>query len=71
MVIKEIKLAGDCLDVGKGSEIIPSQGLEQLAYSKLPQVLVTVDPVIAADTLSKVFTKEQIAKLVSLLQAHS
>lgn len=71
VVIKEIKLAGDCLDVGKGSEIIPSQGLEQLAYSKLPQVLVTVDPVIAADTLSKVFTKEQIAKLVSLLQAHS
>ncbi|MBL1210903.1 Hpt domain-containing protein [Geminocystis sp. GBBB08] len=69
VIIKEVKLAGDCLEVGKGTEIAPSQGLEQLAYSKLPQVLVSVDPNIAAETLSKVFNKEQISKLVNLLQA--
>ena len=69
VVIKEIKLGGDCLEVGKGSEIIPSQGLEQLAHSKIPQVLVTVDPVIAAETIGKVFNQEQITKVVSLLQA--
>ena len=68
VVIKEVKLAGDCLEVGKGSEITPSQGLEQLAHSKLPQVLVTVDPVMAAEIMNKIFNPEQIGKLVSLLQ---
>ncbi len=68
VIIKEVKLAGDCLEVGKGSEITPSQGLEQLAHSKLPQVLVTIDPVIAAETIHKVFNPEQISKLVNLLQ---
>lgn len=71
VIIKEVKLAGDCLEVGKGSEIAPSQGLEQLAYAKLPQVLVSVDPNIAAETLLKVFNKEQISKLVNLLQSVS
>ncbi|NCO74878.1 MAG: histidine kinase [Cyanobacteria bacterium] len=68
IIIKEVKLAGDCLEVGKGTEIAPSQGLEQLAYSKLPQILISVDPTIAAETISKVFNKEQISKLVNLLQ---
>ena len=68
VIIKEIKLGGDCLEVGKGSEITPSQGLEQLSHSKLPQILITVDPVIAAEMMSKVFNQEQITKLVSLLQ---
>ena len=71
VIIKEVKLAGDCLEVGKGSEITPSQGLEQLAYSKLPQVLVTVDPVMAAEMMNKVFNQEQITKLVSLLQTNA
>jgi chemotaxis protein histidine kinase CheA len=69
VIIKEIKLGGDCLEVGKGSEIAPSQGLEQLAHAKLPQVLITVDPVMAAEVVNKVFNQEQISKLVSLLQA--
>ncbi len=69
VVIKEVKLAGDCLEVGKGAEIAPSQGLEQLAYSKLPQVLISVDQSIAAETISKIFNREQISKLVNLLQA--
>ena len=59
------------MHVGKGSEITPSQGLEQLAYSKLPQVLVTVDPVMAAEMMNKVFNQEQITKLVSLLQTNA
>lgn len=71
VIIKEVKLAGDCLEVGKGSEITPSQGLEQLAHSKLPQVLVTIDPVIAAETIHKVFNPQQISKLVDLLQARA
>ncbi len=71
VIIKEIKLGGDCLEVGKGSEITPSQGLEQLAYSKLPQVLVTVDPVMAAEMISKIFNQTQINKLVSLLQTNA
>ncbi|BAQ65485.1 Hpt domain-containing protein [Geminocystis sp. NIES-3709] len=69
VIIKEVKLAGDCLEVGKGSEIAPSQGLEQLAYSKLPQVLITVDPSVAAETITKIFNREQISALVNLLQA--
>lgn len=68
VVIKEIKLAGDCLEVGKGSEIFPSQGLEQLAQAKIPQILLSLDPQKAADTLAQVFNKEQISKLVDLLQ---
>jgi hypothetical protein len=68
VVIKEIKLAGDCLEVGKGSEISPSQGLEQLAQAKIPQILLSLDPQKAADTLAQVFNKEQISKLVDLLQ---
>ena len=68
VVIKEVKLAGDCLEVGKGSEITPSQGLEQLAHSKLPQVLVTVDPVMAAEIMNKIFNPDQLSKLVALLQ---
>ena len=71
VIIKEIKLGGDCLEVGKGSEIAPSQGLEQLSHAKLPQVLITVDPVMAAEMMNKVFNQEQITKLVSLLQATS
>lgn len=71
VIIKEIKLGGDCLEVGKGSEITPSQGLEQLSHAKLPQVLVTVDPVLAAETIGKIFNPEQITKLVSLLQPSS
>lgn len=71
VIIKEIKLAGDCLEVGKGSEIAPSQGLEQLAQAKMPQVLLTLDPEMAADTLSQVFNQEQISRLVNILQTAS
>jgi chemotaxis protein histidine kinase CheA len=68
VIIKEIKLAGDCLEVNKGTEIAPSQGLEQLAQAKTPLILLSLDPNLAASTLTKVFDKQQISKLISLLQ---
>jgi chemotaxis protein histidine kinase CheA len=68
VIIKEIKLASDCLEVGKGNEVMPSQGLQQLAQAKLPQVLVTLDPQTAANTLSQVFNQEQLSQLVKILQ---
>jgi len=71
VVIKEIKLAGDCLEVHKGSEITPSQGLEQLANAKTPQILLTLDPQTAASTLIKVFDQQQISQLISHLQTVS
>ena len=71
VIIKEIKLAGDCLEFSKGSEIAPSQGLEQLAQAKTPQILLSLDPQTAANTLSRVFNQEQISKLINLLQTAS
>jgi chemotaxis protein histidine kinase CheA len=71
VIIKEIKLAGDCLEVGKGSEIAPSQGLEQLAQAKTPQVLLSLDPQLAANTISQIFNQEQISTLINLLKTAS
>lgn len=71
VIIKEVKLAGDCLVVGKGSEIAPSQALEQLASAKIPQILLTLEPQTAANTLTKVFNKQQLSQLVQILQTAS
>lgn len=71
VIIKEIKLAGDCLAVGKGAEVIPSQGLEQLAEAKVPQILLSLELKTAADTLTKVFNKQQLSQLVKILQTAS
>ncbi len=71
VIIKEVKLAGDCLVVNKGSEIAPSQALEQLASAKLPQILLTLEPQTAASTLTKVFNKQQLSQLVQILQTAS
>lgn len=68
VIIKEIKLAGDCLAVGKGSEVTPSQGLENLAKAKVPQILLSLELETAANTLTKVFNKEQLSKLIKILQ---
>lgn len=69
VIIKEIKLAGDCLAVGKGSEVTPSQGLESLATAKIPQILLSLEPVAAANTLTKFFNKSQLSQLIEILQA--
>lgn len=68
VIIKEIKLAGDCLAVGKGSEVTASAGLERLADDKLPQILLSLEPHIAANTLTKVFNKDQLSELIEILQ---
>lgn len=69
VIIKEIKVAGDCLDVGRGSEVTPSQGLEQLANAELPLILLNLELESAAQTLTKVFNKQQLSKLVQMLQS--
>jgi hypothetical protein len=71
VIIKEIKIAGDCLEVGKGIEVTPSQGLEQLAQAKSPLILLNLELESAAKTLTKVFNKQQLSKLVEMLQAAS
>jgi chemotaxis protein histidine kinase CheA len=68
VIIKEIKLASDLLAEGRGNEIKPSGGLEQLAAAKIPQILISLEPKIAADTLTKVFDKQQLSQLVQILQ---
>ncbi len=71
VTIKELKQANDYLELGKGELIAPSQSLQQLASASLPQVLITVEPKTAANTLSKVFNKQEISQLIEYLQVGS
>ncbi|MGF1490544.1 MAG: Hpt domain-containing protein [Prochloraceae cyanobacterium] len=71
VVIKELKQANDYLELGKGNLIAPSQSLQQLAGASLPQILVTVEPQKAANTLIAAFNKQQLSQLIQLLQAAS
>lgn len=69
VVIKELKNACDQLQIDQGKEIAPSQGLQQMASMKSPQILVPLDPHAAAGALIKVFNKEQLSLLVDLIKA--
>ena len=71
VVIKELKRGSDCMELGKSDRIAPSQGLQQLAAAKLPQILVTLEPKAAATALISAFNKEQLAELVQLLSTQS
>ena len=71
VVIKELKRGSDCMELGKSDRISPSQGLQQLAAAKLPQILVTLEPKAAATALISAFNKEQLAELVQLLSTQS
>ena len=71
VVIKELKQANDYLELGKGNLITPSQSLQQLAAASLPQILITVEPKTAANTLLKVFNKQQLLELIQFLEAGS
>lgn len=71
VIIKELKQANDYLELGKGDIVAPSQSLQQLAGASLPQVLVTVEPQKAANTLIAAFNKQQLSQLIQLLQAAS
>lgn len=71
VIIKEIKLAGDYLALKKGTEVTPSLALQQLAEARFPFILLSLEPEIAASTLTKVFNREQLSQLVQILQTAS
>jgi chemotaxis protein histidine kinase CheA len=70
-VIKELKQASDFVVVETPEKIAPSYSLQQLATgaptSGFKQVVVVVEPKMAAKTLMKAFSKEQLTQLVQLL----
>lgn len=68
-VLTELKRASDLMELKKAEQIAPSDGLKQLAETKLPQVTIVVEPKQAAKTLTSVFNKKQLSELVKLLQA--
>lgn len=67
VVIKELKQGSDYLELGQVEQILPSPSLQQLAGSKLPQILVTVEPQAVAAALRQVFNQQQLSQLVQLL----
>ena len=69
VIIKELKNAGDQLELEQGSQIAPSKGLQQMASIRSPQILVPLEPKAAATALLKVFNKEQLSLLVDLIKA--
>jgi type IV pili sensor histidine kinase/response regulator len=68
IIIKEIKQGSDCLELGKSGKISPSNELKRLAESKLPQILVAVDPHALAQALRQVFTSKQLSQISQLLR---
>lgn len=67
VVIQELKIGSDLIELGRGDEIVASQGLEQLATAKIPQILVMLDTQIMANALRQVFNPQQVSQLVQLL----
>ncbi|MGB2926090.1 MAG: Hpt domain-containing protein [Limnothrix sp.] len=67
VVIKELKTAGDQLELGEADDISLSPELKNLAIAKVPQILVPVEPKHAAQSIVKAFNKKQIAQLVKIL----
>ena len=68
VIITEIKQGGDRVDSGQGGQIAPSESLNQLATAKLPQIMITLEPEAAAETLKKAFDKQQLSQIVQLIQ---
>lgn len=69
VVIKEVKLGSDAIELDKGEQVGPSYGLQQLAQASFPQIMVTVEPKSAAETLINAFNKQQLSQLVKHLEA--
>ncbi|MBD2577421.1 Hpt domain-containing protein [Oscillatoria sp. FACHB-1406] len=67
VILKELKLGSDCIALGKGEEIQTSASLKQMAKANVPQILISVDPKIAAKTLKQTFNSQQLSQLVQLL----
>lgn len=68
IIIKEIKQASDYVELGQMSEISPSNELKRLAESRLPQILIALDPQAIAQTLRQVFTPQQLSQISQLLR---
>lgn len=71
VVIKELKYAGDQLELDEKDQISLSPELKNLAIAKVPQILVPVEPKHAAQTITKAFNKKQIAQLIKILSAQT
>ncbi len=71
VVIKELKHGCDLIELGQAHRIAASSDFQQLATSRLPQVLIPADPKSAANALLQVFNKQQLSQLVQMLQAAS
>jgi chemotaxis protein histidine kinase CheA len=68
VVIKSLKRGSDLIEIGQAEALSLNPELKQLAHSQLPQVLVTLEPRAAADTLSQLFSRQQLSQLVQILQ---
>ncbi len=71
VVIKNLKQGSDLMELGRAKEIAPSQGLQQLATTKLPQMLVSVEPSALVAALRQVFNPKQLSQVIKLLGANS
>jgi chemotaxis protein histidine kinase CheA len=74
VVIKELKLAGDLLAVGRGNEIAPTPTLQEMAIASAPiapvapaQITIPVDSRGAAQAILRNFNRQQISEMVVLL----
>ena len=67
IVIQELKQGSDCLELGRGDLIAPSETLQQLAASQFPQMLVPLEPAALAQALQQVLTAQQLSQLVQFL----
>lgn len=71
VVIKDLKYAGDQLELDEKDQISLSPELKNLAIAKVPQILLSVEPKHAAQTIVKAFNKKQIAQLIKILSAQT
>ncbi len=72
VVIKELKLAGDLLAVGRGQEIAPSPALQALATAPVvqaapAQLSIPLDARGAAQLILRNFSRQQISDMITLL----
>jgi chemotaxis protein histidine kinase CheA len=68
LVIKEIKQASELVIANKANAISPSPGLQQMAASIYQQIIVPLEPNLAAKALCQSFDKQQLLEIVALLQ---
>jgi len=71
VIIKEVKQGSDYMELGKGDLIVPSDSLQRLATAKTPQILIPIEPQLAAQMLTQVFSKKQLAQIAQLLKSYS